>query len=151
RLLVPQVASMTQSSSSIAWSRDGQWIAFAGSDALVHLIAPDGSHQHLLCSTPLMGWDFSADSRSLIAAVAHGQSADLVSVSLATGALTRIGALGDRMPATWLVPGIHLTLSPDGNSIAYNTGISENDIDLVAPFTPYGTGMARLRHWLHLP
>jgi len=151
RILVPQVAAVTQSGSALAWSRDGRWIAFAGSDALVHLIAPDGSHEHLLCSTPMMGWDFSADSRSLIAAAAHGQSADLVSISLATGAITRIGGLGDRVPATWLVPGIHLTLSPDGNSIAYNTGISENDVDLVAPFNPYGTGMAHLRHWLHLP
>src|SRR6185312_2287005 len=151
RVLVPQVASITQSNSVPAWSRDGKWIAYAGSDGYLHVIAPDGTGDHVLTRIPLLAWTFSADSRSLYAAVAHGQTAELVQVSLANGALTAIGSLGDHVPNSWLVPGIHMTLSPDGRSVAYASGISEEDVDLVQPFAPYGTGVARLRHFLHLP
>lgn len=151
RVLVPEIAATTATGSGPAWSWDGKWIAYGANDGFVHVIRPDGSGDHIAAHVPVAAWTFSADSKSLYGVEESGNTGELVSVALATGSVSKIGGLGAYVPRAWIEPGIHLTLSPDGQGVTFSTGNSENDLDLIQHFNLYGTGVARIRYWLHLP
>jgi hypothetical protein len=75
----------------------------------------------------------------------------LVAVALASGEVRNLADLGSNLPTANLQPGYHLTLAPGGQAVTYGTGKATTEVDLIEPFDLDGVGIARLRHFLHLP
>jgi eukaryotic-like serine/threonine-protein kinase len=104
------------------WSPDGQWIKFldhAGGGGWT-LISPDGKTVRALGIADAIEMTFSKDSRSLYGIRREQDRARLFSLDIETKAMKNIGDLAkDFLPSSYLVPGIRLSLSPDGKSILY--------------------------------
>lgn len=126
-----------------AWSWDGTRLAFAqietgvaGSTSSIWTMRADGSDKQRVTST-LSGFDamptWSPDGATLAFRRYYNGDADITVVSLATGAMRRIGLPGNQAAPAW---------SPDGSQIAFtqNLGLVEN----VYTMRPDG-GRVRLR------
>ena len=106
------------------WSPSGEWIVVNH-----RLISPDGKTVRQLPDTGSPSLTFSRDGK-LLYGIRHEPDAEIVfSLDVASGAQKTIARLGpEYRPATGFRPGIHFSLSPDGQSIAYSTATSSSNL-----------------------
>ncbi|AXC11723.1 tolB protein [Acidisarcina polymorpha] len=102
-----------------SWSPDGEWITYRGEDGW-QLVSPTGKADKFLGNFRTQSLVFSKDSKVLYG-ITDDDEADFFSVDPTSGKTTTIKRLGkDTRPATSMRPGLHLSLSPDGKSLAYS-------------------------------
>ena len=133
-----------------AWSPNGEWITLRDASGW-HLISPDGKTSKPLGDLPTPDLAFSKDGKLLygIQTAAHadevnpggGNRAILFSIDPVTLQQKVIRDLGrDMTPSTSLVPGIRLSLAPDGKSITYSTGKGRSDLWMLQGYRLPGRG-----------
>jgi dipeptidyl aminopeptidase/acylaminoacyl peptidase len=119
------------------WSPDGQWIRFLdhqGGGGWT-LISPDGKTVRALGMADTIEMTFSRASRLLYGIRREGDRLLLFSLDIATKALKNIGYLAkDFAPNSYLMPGIRLSLSPDGKSILYPTTSTKSSMWMLEGF-----------------
>jgi eukaryotic-like serine/threonine-protein kinase len=97
------------------WSPSGEWIVFSN-----RLVSPDGKTVRDLPDNNSPNLTFSRDGKLLYGIRRDTAGPELFSIDVASGALKPIAKLPrDFQPNSDLRPGVRLSLSPDGGSIAY--------------------------------
>ncbi len=140
-----------------SWSPDGKWITFIESAkdttaVFWNLISPDGQTVRRLLQTSrdssVPALTFSADSQRVYGIRTEPDHNYLFSFDIASGKEKVIGDLGkDATPNTYRVPGIRLTLSPDGKSVLFASYKTISSLWMLEGFDPPGWAM-RLREML---
>ena len=134
------------------WSPDGAWIAYQAPDGDLHLVAPDGARERNLGKFDTPAVAFSPDSQRLYGVTSTPGHNYLVQLEIASRAHRRLGDLGaDFTPQTAAEPGLRFTLTPDGQSLAFNTARRSQSLWMMRHFDPAPSGIARLRALLRLP
>ncbi|HEY1340648.1 MAG TPA: hypothetical protein VGF59_24220, partial [Bryobacteraceae bacterium] len=121
--------------SVVEWSPKGDWIAVAAREGVM-LLSPDGKTQRILRKPAFTGMTWSRDGTTL-----YGLDAEIgghvVAVNVAAGTereLSRIPAAYHLRPI-W-IPGMKLSLSPDGKSLATTNVRQSGDVWLLENFEP---------------
>jgi serine/threonine protein kinase len=127
-----------------AWSPDGNWIAFRDAKGW-NLMTPDGKTSKFLGNFPTQSLAFSKDGRFLYGIDAastasslspfSGDRAILLSLDVPTLQPKTIRDLGPGLIArSHFDPGIRFTLTPDGKSLTYVTGMERDDLWMLQGF-----------------
>jgi Tol biopolymer transport system component len=109
------------------WSPTGEWIACAvTSKPGITLVSPDGKNTRFLpgVSAP-HAW--SRDGKTIYQ-VRGTNNCSLVAIDIATGKDRIIRELGDLRPASYLGPGLRITLAPDGKSLAWAVNRARSEL-----------------------
>lgn len=104
------------------WSPDGRWIKFLSHEGSRGwtLISADGKTERALGLSDAIEMTFSTDSGRLYGIRLEQGRTRLFSLDLATMKVKNIGELArDFVPRTGIIPGMRLSLAPDGKSILY--------------------------------
>ncbi len=134
------------------WSPNGAWIAYQAPDGDLHLVAPDGAQDRDVGKFDTAAVAFSPDSQRLYGITSTPGHNYLVELEIASRAQRRIGDLGaDFTPQTAATPSLRFTLTPDGQSLTFNTARRNQSLWMMRHFDPPPSGIARLRALLHLP
>jgi Tol biopolymer transport system component len=106
------------------WSPSGEWIVMGD-----RLISADGSTVRELPKTGSPSLTFSRDGK-LLYGVRHEADAEILfALDVASGAQKTLGKLAPEFrPLSDLSPAIRLSLSPDGNSLAYAAATSRSNL-----------------------
>ena len=135
-----------------AWSPDGEWITFRtqSDEAGWSLISPDGKTVRTVGQPNAIQMTFSADSKLLYCIRLDKDRLTLFSVDISTKGEKIIGDVGkDFTPASYLNPGIRLSLSPDGKSILYPALRESSSLWMLEGFDPPGLldSLREMRPW----
>jgi serine/threonine protein kinase len=115
------------------WSPTGDWITYRDEKGW-NLISPDGKRTKFLGDIPTDYLAFSKDGKLLYGirtgeTQADGSRATLFSLDPVTLKEKVIKELGkDLIPVSNIIPGVRLSLAPDGKSIVYSTAKDRNDL-----------------------
>jgi Tol biopolymer transport system component len=105
------------------WSPDGKWIQYRdGKRSAWVQVSPDGKEERVFPSAGDEELTFSKDSSRLYGIRSKDGRHTLFSLDIATKGERKIGEIDpDYRPGSFLIPGIRLSLSPDGKRILYST------------------------------
>ncbi len=121
------------------WSPTGEWIRFGNS-----LISPDGKTERSLGQHGSAFYTFSKNGRLLFGLREENEKQTLFSIDIASGAERVIGSGNPFAPRSYLSPSIRLSLSPDGKSLTYGTGVIRSSLWILEGFNPPDSLAARL-------
>ena len=121
------------------WSPSGEWIQFANS-----LISPDGKTERSLPQHQPAYYAFSKDGKLLYGLRAENDKQLLFSIDIASGVERAIGSANTFEPRSPFSPSVRLSLSPDGKSLTYGTGVIRNSLWILEGFNPPDGLAARL-------
>jgi eukaryotic-like serine/threonine-protein kinase len=118
----------------VSWSRTGDWIAY-GDEENWNLISPDGKNEKVLGKFDTPYLEFSNDGKRLFGMREGGGKVTLFSVDAGSGAVTDIGQMEIGFaPRSSLNPGVHFSLSPDGETLVYGTQRYSSNLWLLKGF-----------------
>ena len=98
---------------SLAWSPDGEWIAFSDNEEGFSVMKSDGSSSHLLLGEPLDFFAWSPDSKSI--AFVYGDQIYILTV--ADAKVRNITGHTLKVPFDWVQGNV--SWSPDGEYVGY--------------------------------
>ena len=120
------------------WSPTGEWIHFGNT-----LLSPDGKTERSFGEHGSAFYTFSKDGKLLYGLRAEHDKQTLFSVDIASGTEHAIGSGNPYPPGSHLSPSIHLSLSPDGKSFTYASGVIRSSLWILEGFNPPDSLAAR--------
>ncbi|MFN7935911.1 MAG: protein kinase [Bryobacteraceae bacterium] len=116
------------------WSPKGDWIAYSDAEGTL-LVSPDGGKERVLRKPPFTAVAWSADAATLYGLQEEGTVQKLIGVEVSTGKERVLNQIEARVRIrSLLTPGLRLSVSPDGKSIAATSRTETGDIWMVEDF-----------------
>lgn len=112
------VATVGDAHSAPQWSADGTWVAYLGAGALLHVVHPDGSGDHLAVAGPVtaMTWSPAADLLAVVPAAGADQGRLLVVPVSGTAPVAPVVVAPPVSSFVWSADGEHIAYAVAGGA-----------------------------------